>query len=104
MLDPDLVLQSIVSAFRSIAPLVSEMADDPANIYGHSYSYGAEQSLDLAISRMTSPSILVAYLDMFGGQFSGSTVWKHRLQAVIRPKNQAMGHVGSPPGSPAASP
>lgn len=104
MLDPDLVLASVVSTFQSIPTLVSEMADDSSNIYGHSYGYGAEESLALAISRMTSPSILVAYLDLIGGQFSGMTVWKHRLQAVIRSKNQAMGRVGGPGGTTPASP
>lgn len=102
MLDPDLVLETVVAAFRSIAPLVAEMADDPSNIYGHAYQYGADKSLALAINSQTSPSILVAYLDYLGGQFSGMTVWKHRLTAYIRPKNAAVGLTSS--GARAASP
>ncbi len=79
------------------------MADNPLNIYGHTYAYGAERSLALAISQQTSPSILVAYLDYLGGQWNGMTVWKHRLEAYIRPKNAAVGEV-SATGLPAASP
>jgi len=101
MLDPDLVLDKVVSAFRSIAPLVSEMADNPLNIYGYTYLYGADRSLALAISQQTSPSILIAYNDYLGGQWNGMTVWKHRLDAYIRPKNAATGSVN---GSRAASP
>src|SRR5678815_1104345 len=104
MIDPDLVLSAVVSAFRSIPLLVAEMADDPLNIYGHSYGYGSEQSLAPAITSMTSPSILVAYLDLIGGQFSGMTLWKHRLDIFIRPKNQAMGRVGGPSSTVPASP
>lgn len=102
MLDPDLVLEAVVSAFRSIPELVQEMADDQANIVGHAYSYGVENSLARAVFGMRSPSILVAYLDILGGNFSGMSVWKHRLECYIRPKNAAMGNVAG--GAPAASP
>jgi len=57
--------------------------------------------LALAISQQTSPSILIAYNDYLGGQWNGMTVWKHRLDAYIRPKNAATGSVN---GSRAASP
>ncbi len=103
MLDPDLVLAAVLAAFRSIPLLVAEMADDVSNIYGHDYLYGAETSLALAVNNQRSPSILVAYLDILGGQFSGMQVWKHRLDVFIRPKNAATGSVGSPP-APASSP
>lgn len=93
-----------MAAFRSIPLLVSEMADDPLNIYGHSYQYGAETSLALAINAQRSPSILVAYLDLLGGNFDGMTVWKHRLTAYIRPKNAATGTVGGMGGGRASSP
>ncbi len=104
MLDPDLVLTAVVSAFRSIPLLVAEMADDPLNIYGHTYAYGAERSLAFAINAQTSPSILVAYLDYLGGNWNGMVVWKHRLVAYIRPKNAAIGAVSGTNGAPAASP
>jgi len=78
------------------------MADNPSNIYGHAYQYGADKSLALAINNQSSPSILVAYLDYLGGQFSGMTVWKHRLTAYIRPKNAAVGLTSS--NTRAASP
>ena len=102
MLDPDLVLAAVISAFRSIPALITQMAGASSNIYGHTYAYGAEHSLALAINEQRSPSILVAYVDLIGGQFSGMTVWKHRLDAYIRPKNAAFGHI--PGGAIAASP
>lgn len=104
MLDPDLVLSNLLTTFRSIPALVSEMADDSSNIFGHYYLAGEENSLVRVLSQMTSPSICVAYLDLLGGNFDGSTIWKHRLEVYIRPKNSAMGGVGSPSGPRASSP
>lgn len=97
MLDPDLVLSSIVSAFQSIPSLVTEMGGSSSNISGHTFSYGEENSLVRSIFAMTSPSILIAYLDLLGGNFDGQTIWKHRLEAYIRPKNDASGSEGSSP-------
>lgn len=104
MLDPDVVLATIVSAFQSIPALVSEMGGSSSAISGHYYQYGAENSLATAIGTMQSPSILIAYQDLLGGNFDGMTIWKHRLEAYIRPKNRAMGKVGVGAGTLPASP
>lgn len=98
MLDPDVVLSAIVSAFQSIPALVTEMAGNAANISGHDFSYGEENSLIRTVYSMQSPSILIAYLDLLGGNFDGSTIWKHRLEAYIRPKNAASGTNNASPG------
>lgn len=87
MLDCDLVLEAVVAALRSIPALVLEMGKSAENITGHRYAYGEENSLARAISEMTSPSILVAYRVMQGGNFSGSVMWKHHLEAYFRPNN-----------------
>ena len=104
MLDPDLVLAAVVDAFQSIPAVVSELADDPTNIIGHTYTYGTEDSIARAIYSMRSPSILVAYLDLLGGNFDGATIWKHRLEVYLRPKNAASGAVGGVGGAHASSP
>jgi hypothetical protein len=109
MLDPELVLSTVVSAFQSIPALVSEMGglfDENGNptIYGHRYVYGVENSLTKAVYGMTSPSILVAYKDILTGNFDSSTLWKHRLEAYIRPKNAASGAVGGTGGTVPSSP
>jgi len=90
MLDPDLVVAAIVTALQSIPALVTEM-NGAGNIYAHYYQYGAENSLAQSIYTMTSPSILIAYQDLLGGNFDGMTIWKHRIDAYIRPGNRAVG-------------
>src|SRR5262245_26622691 len=104
MIDPDLVLSYTVDAFRSIPALVLEMGNSPPNIYGHYFLNGAENSLDRSVIAMSAPSILVAYTDLLWGNFDGMTVWKHRLEVYIRPKNAATGHVGLSPTQRARSP
>jgi hypothetical protein len=102
MLDPDVVLSTLVLSFRSIPALVAEMGGDALAISGHTYLYGPERSLAQSIYEQRSPSILIAYIDMIGGQFSGEGVWKHRLEAYIRPKNASTGLVSGL--TPASSP
>src|SRR5262252_263697 len=86
MLDPDVVLDAVVSTLRSIPTLVSELGGTD-RITGHKYLYGPENSLMRAIFAMRSPSILVAYTDLRGGNWSGTVMWKHRLEINIRPGN-----------------
>jgi hypothetical protein len=94
MLDPDIVLNSVVASLRSIPELVTELGgpEIPAtdSITGHFYYSGEENSLLRALGQMRSPSIVVAYLDYIGGnKFDGMTAWKHRLNMFIRPRNKA---------------
>src|SRR5215472_9035448 len=94
MLDPDLVLSSVVASLQSIPDLAAELGAPtiPAteSITGHFFYSGQENSLIRALSQMKSPSILVAYLDYIGGNFDATTVWKHRLNLYIRPRNYAV--------------
>lgn len=87
MLDPDLVLESVVSAFQAIPEVVAEMAGVPSNIYGHRYLYGTEDSLARTVFQRTAPSICVAYMDLIWGKFSGAEMWKHRLEVYLQPRN-----------------
>ena len=89
MLDPDLVLDAVLAAFRSIDQLIAALDGDPANVVGHTYLYGVEDSLSRSLYAMRSPSVLVVYLDLLGGNFDGATIWKHRFEVYIRPANAA---------------
>jgi hypothetical protein len=93
MLDPDLVLNSVLASLQSIPQLATELGAPtiPAteSITGHFFYSGEENSLIRALSQMRSPSLMVAYLDYLGGNFDGMTVWKHRLNMYIRPRNKA---------------
>jgi hypothetical protein len=93
MLDPDVVLSSVLASLQSIPELAAELGAPaiPAtqSITGHFFYSGEENSLIRALSQMRSPSILVAYLDYIGGNIDGMTVWKHRLNLYIRPRNKA---------------
>lgn len=93
MLDPDVVLNSVVAALQSIPDLATELGAPAipatASITGHYFYSGEENSLIRTLGQMKSPSILIAYLDYVGGNFDGMTVWKHRLNMYIRPRNKA---------------
>ncbi len=60
-------------------------------VTGHYFSFGDENSLIKSVMQMESPAILVAYLDLIGGNFDGMTVHKHRLEVYMRPNNRAVG-------------
>ena len=93
MLDPDVVLNSVVASLQSIPQLLAELGSppvDPADaIRGHYFYAGEENSLARTLGQMNMPSMLVAYLDYLGGNFDGMTVWKHRLNMYLRPRNRA---------------
>ena len=101
MLDPDIVLAALVSAFQSI-PAVTTAIAGSSNIIAHQYAWGSEHSLARAVRQQTSPSIIVAYQDLLGGQWDAMTVWKHRFEVWLRPKNMASG--GAYPNPPGCTP
>ena len=103
MLDPDLVLESVVLAFRAIPTVVDEMSGDPLRIVGHQYRYGTDDSIARTVFQRESPSIVVAYLDLLWGKFSGAEMWKHRLEVYLQPRNATTTPPnGAPP--PASAP
>jgi hypothetical protein len=93
MLDPDVVLSSVVASLQSIPQLATELGapiiPPTESITGHFYFSGEENSLIRTLGMMKSPSITVTYLDYIGGNFDGMTVWKHRLNMYLRPRNKA---------------
>jgi hypothetical protein len=93
MLDPDVVLNSVLTSLQSIPQLATELGAPtiPAteSITGHYFYSGEENSITRALAQMKSPSIMLAYLDYISGNFDGMTVWKHRLNLCIRSRNKA---------------
>ncbi len=99
MLDPDVVLSTLITALKSNADLVAALGSADY-IIGHEYLYGSDNSVGFTLYQLPSPCLFLAYEDMLGGNFSGETVWKHRIRMWIKPKNAAHGNnpVGcSPP-------
>ena len=101
MLDPDVVLDAVVTAIQSVpsvAAYVGQRSDGSSAIYGHNFLYGTENAIAKALYEMSSPSILVAYTKYLGGRFNQMTLWKHMLEVYVRPMNTAApGAGGGPP-------
>ena len=93
MLQPSAVISSILASVQSIPELATELGaptiPPTESIIGHNFYSGQENAVARAIGQMQSPSILIAYLDLIQGHFDGSTIFKHRVTAYIRPRNAA---------------
>jgi hypothetical protein len=93
MLDPDIVLSSVLASLQSIPDLATELGAPtiPAtdSITGHFFYSGEENAYIRSLALMKSPSILLAYLDYIMGNYDGMTVWKHRMNLCIRSRNKA---------------
>lgn len=98
MIDPDIILDATVSAFQSITEVITSLDGDTSSISGHHFLFGAEVSLAKRVYNMNAGTILIAYLDLIGGNFSGMGVWKHRLEVYIRPKSAVPGSGAGPIG------
>lgn len=99
MLDPDIILDFLVGAFQSMPQVLLALGNDPTQIIGHKYLYGKEHSLAKTLFESSSPSVVVAFANLIGGNFSGMTVNKYQFEVYIKPKNAA-----PTTGSPAYSP
>ncbi|HXC75719.1 MAG TPA: hypothetical protein VNU19_01575 [Candidatus Acidoferrum sp.] len=89
MLNPQPLVDAVVTALQSIELLVAAMNGSQTNIYAHHYVFGEDQSLARAIQQMTAPSILVAWMGAKGGNFDGATLIKDSIAIYIRMANQA---------------
>lgn len=93
MLQPSLIVGAVVSAWQSIPDLITQMNGNPANIIAHNYAWGAENSLNKAVTDMPAPSILVAYGGFAGAgnNANGTTLWTHTIKAIVKSGNAAAG-------------
>lgn len=88
MLDPDLVLAALLAASRANADFTTALGGS-ANVTSHQFSFGIENSLARAIYSLSSGSVLIAALDLIGGNWDGMTLFKHRFEIYFRPLSMA---------------
>lgn len=86
MLNPDILVNAVVTALNSIPDFVTAMTSANGNVSITAYTAATDDqpSLDAAIYEMTAPSTLVAWDRIVPGNFDGTTIWKHMLQVVVR--------------------
>jgi hypothetical protein len=89
MLKGSVIVDDFVSTLQTVPALVTAMNNDPSRIVGFHFIPGKSKGLQEAIQQMLSPSILVNYEAIAGGNFSGYQIWKHHLDVYIRGANQA---------------
>ncbi len=89
MLNPDPILDTLVASLQSITSVVAAMGGSPEKIAAHHDYYGAEFSLAETIAKLIPPAILVCYDGSQGGNFDGTTIFKHRFLLYLRLANQA---------------
>jgi hypothetical protein len=94
MTNPGLLLAAVISAMRSIGPLVTELGEDESNIYAYTDAYPAESRIINAIYSAPRPSIMVAYGGLVPGEFGRNEVDKHKFLGYFRSKEEVQGDYG----------
>ena len=84
MIDPSLLVDSLVTMLRDIQDLVLEMDGDPERIFAYHDQYPKRSSLAHAIHQMPAPSIMLAWQGTAPGLFGGVDVWKHQVTLYLR--------------------
>lgn len=84
MLNPRILTNAIRDVLVTNADLLALVPT--MNVFH--YNLGSERTLLEALSLMTSPSIMIYWDGTQGGNFSGSEIWKHRFNIVMRSDNQ----------------
>lgn len=90
MLNPDPVVDAIVEVLQSIPDLAAAMTvDGESRIRAFHYLPGQEESLTQAVHDLQAPSMLVAWEGTQGGNFDGTSCFKHRFAIYLRAANAA---------------
>lgn len=84
MIDPSILIDSLVTLLRDIPDLVTEVGGDPERIYAYHDQYPKKSSLALAIHQMPAPAVMAAWQGTSPGNFGGSDVWKHQVSIFLR--------------------
>jgi hypothetical protein len=84
MIDPSILINTLVSLLREIPDLVAEMDGNPERIYAYHDQYPKKVSLALAIHQMPAPSIMAAWQGTAPGSFGSNDVWKHQVSLYLR--------------------
>lgn len=90
MLNPDPVVDAIVATLLNIPGVANAMVSgEVCRITAFHYLPGAEGGLIQAVYQLPSPSMLVAWEGTLGGNFDGTTCFKHKFGIYIRAGNMA---------------
>jgi hypothetical protein len=87
--------EAIATTLKAIPDLAAAMtvldaSQNPVTrISAFHYLLGQENQLLRAVYEMPAPSMLVAWRGDLGGNFDGSTIWKHRFEVYCRMGNAA---------------
>ena len=84
MIDPSVLIDSLVTLLRDIPDLVLEVGGVPERIYAYHDQYPKKSSLALAIHQMPAPGIMAAWQGTAPGSFGGMDVWKHHVVLYLR--------------------
>lgn len=93
-----MVLSAVTTAISSIPDLVLALggslttSSGQPRILSHNFQFATDLSLARAIAQMTTPSILVGYMGVQWGNFSGCVLWKHKIEFYLRPANSSAGN------------
>lgn len=103
MVEPSTILDAVVDLLADIPGVVSLMDGDANNIYAYTPAFPDSASLEVALSDMQVPSILVAYE---GGQTGTDTIaWTHTVSIFAMPNGTVLSLLsaivnGIPTGKP----
>src|SRR5258707_577597 len=100
MLQPSIVTGALVAVFQSLPQLLVQMDGKPGNIFAHNFDYGNEAALAQVIAQLPTPSIVVAYKRILGGNFDQATMWKHQLEIWVAAMSMARPDNPAPMGTP----
>lgn len=89
MLNPELIVSTVVSAIQTIPEVLAAMNGDASRIAGFNYLYGVENTLAEAVGKLIPPAILVVWTGTGPGRGDGMTLWKHSFNIYLRSGNMA---------------
>jgi hypothetical protein len=89
MIKGSLIVDTLAATLQTIPALVTAMNNDPTRIVGYHFIPGLSRSLTEAVQQMLTPSILINYEAIMGGNFNGYMIWKHHVDIYYRGGNQA---------------
>src|SRR3954465_12711675 len=92
MISPGDLLTASVAAVRGLEPLVDEeLNGDNSNVFAYTDAFPTESRILNFIYGQGRPSIMFAYGRLMTGHWGRNEVWRHKLLAYLRPKEQDSG-------------
>lgn len=101
MISADRITLAVVLALRSNSSLISALGgvtDEDGNdtIIPHYFFGGADNAITRVAGNMSDGRILLGVASQIGGNFDGTTIFKHRVDVYIRARNAASQAMNDP--------